>query len=95
MPGFNPLTQLENVWSIQLTLNTVEETKVILTWPINKRLGALTHALTFVWNSDPVPILSIAIISSYRTAANFQMSLKMSGTSLPNEGCYFQYWIDF
>jgi hypothetical protein len=48
MPVFSTLTQLESVQSIQLTLNTVEETKVILTWPINKRLGALTHALTLV-----------------------------------------------
>jgi hypothetical protein len=31
MPDFNTLTQLESVQAIQLTLNTVEETKVILT----------------------------------------------------------------
>ena len=54
MPGFNTLTQLESVQSIQLTLNTIEETKVILTWPINKRLGTLIHVLTIVWNPDPV-----------------------------------------
>ena len=59
MSDFNTLTQLESVQAIQLTLNTVEETKVILTWPINKRLGALTHALTLVWNPDPVLILSV------------------------------------
>ena len=64
MPVFNTLTRLESVQSIQLTLNTVEETKVILTWPINKRLGALTYVLTFVWNPDPVPILSIVNVTS-------------------------------
>ena len=48
MPIFNTLTQLGSIQSIQLTLNNVEETKVILTWSINKRLGALTHALTLV-----------------------------------------------
>jgi hypothetical protein len=47
MPVFNTLAQVERVESIQLTLNTVEGTKVIFTWPINKRLGALTHVLRF------------------------------------------------
>ena len=64
MPGFNTLTQLESVQSIQLTLNTVEETKVILTWPINNRFVALTHALRFVQNPDPAPTLSIFKVTS-------------------------------
>ena len=64
MPGFNTLTQLESVQSIQLTLNTVEETKVILTQPINKRLGALAYALTRVPSADPAPILFLASVTS-------------------------------
>ena len=64
MPVFSTLTQLESVQSIQLTLNTVEEAKVILTWPINKRLGALTHALTLVQKSKSCPILSTANVTS-------------------------------
>ena len=64
MPVSKTLTQLESVWWIQLTLNSVEETKVVLTLPIEKRLGALTHALTLVWNPYPVSVLSIANITS-------------------------------
>lgn len=89
MSDFNTLAKLESIQSIWLTLNTVEETKVILTWPINKRLGVLIHALTFVQNLDPVSILSIANGTSYKTIVNFSMSLKISRTHLPNENCYF------
>ena len=40
MSNFNTLTQLESIQSIQLTLNTVEETKIILTSPVDQRLEA-------------------------------------------------------
>lgn len=58
MPDFSTSTQLESLQSVQLTLNSIEETKVILTWTINKILGVLIHALAFVQNPDPIPILS-------------------------------------
>ena len=83
MPDFNTLTQLETVQSIQLTLSTIEETKVILTWPMNKRLGALTHTLTLVRNPepvivlnlDPILILSTANGASYKAVVSFQICL--------------------
>ena len=56
MSCFYTLTELECVQSIKLTLNTVEEKKGILTWPINKISGDLTQALTFLWKLDPDPI---------------------------------------
>jgi hypothetical protein len=40
MQDFYIVTQLERVQSVQLTLNTVEETKIILTSPVDQRLEA-------------------------------------------------------
>jgi hypothetical protein len=59
----------------QETLNSLSVSITKVAFPFSKRLGGVMQDVTLTLTTEPAPFLSKANITSYKTAANFQICL--------------------